>query len=277
MSWLTAYKMLRDHFDDLSALKLWLPVWRLAEVNMWRVALSTNSNLTSQLTTRFIKTWSELSEVFKNKTTSSKGKNAGRSCHTIQQWHNYGDRGSLTIAELKAEEPGTLIEAVSKRIEDYEPHPTEMEVSLSDHSDRPAENTELAEKAEDLHNRSRHNNLCVTGLPGSCKGRPTTASMSKLWNYIVWNVENRLRNLPGRDKTEVHRRWFPLPFQLLMTLPGLFHLFFSCDLNLDIDWCHPLSLWQTARRENLPTYTRISQDKLEGEFCFYFLGAVPSG
>lgn len=84
------------------------------------------------------------------------------------------------------------LDAVCKKLEAYEPRITDMEMCLSDHSDRlnrlekqvdklQSYNKELLEKTEDLENRSRRNNLRIIGLPEGCEGRVATAFMSKFF------------------------------------------------------------------------------------------------
>lgn len=82
------------------------------------------------------------------------------------------------------------LDALRKKLDDYEPRFTEMEEALTDHSDRltslekrveklQQENKELTEKTDDLENRSRRNNLRVMGLPEGYEGGAVSAFMSK--------------------------------------------------------------------------------------------------
>ncbi len=101
------------------------------------------------------------------------------------------------------------LDAVCKKLEAYEPRITDMEVWLSDHSDRlnhlekqvdklQSGNKELLAKTEDLENRSRRNNLRIIGLPEGCEGRAATALMSKFFVDLL--QDGSFTDLPELDR-----------------------------------------------------------------------------
>lgn len=112
----------------------------------------------------------------------------------------------------------STLDEVRAKFDTYEPRITEMEVCLSDHSDRldylekqvgslVKEKNQLLAKTEDLENRSRRNNLRIIGLPEGREGQAATAFMSRFFVDLL--QDETFTDPPELDRA--HRALYAKP------------------------------------------------------------------